>query len=169
MIKQIIEYIIDKNGDKNMIGRNFLSTQDEDMLSKVYKTFSKINNTKIVYSMVKENAKELLEYIGKLNDQEQSEVNYQSNRYLLNYLAMARLFIDRVEENIAENYTKNSVEYINFKKLTSNEYDSSFTYRLLWDLRNYTQHYALPIHRYKQFIDEEEKHHSKIYMSRHFN
>ncbi len=107
MIKQIIEYIMDKNGDKNMIGRNFLSTQDEDMLSKVYKTFSKINNTKIVYSMVKENAKELLEYIGKLNDQEQSEVNYQSNRYLLNYLAMARLFIDRVEENIAENYTKN--------------------------------------------------------------
>ncbi|TDM00832.1 hypothetical protein [Macrococcus carouselicus] len=164
MIKQIIEYIIDKNGDKNMIGRNFLSTQDEDMLSKVYKTFSKINNTKIVYSMVKENAKELLEYIGKLNDQEQSEVNYQSNRYLLNYLAMARLFIDRVEENIAENYTKNSVEYINFKKLTSNEYDSSFTYRLLWDLRNYTQHYALPIHKYKQFIDEEEKHHSKIYI-----
>lgn len=45
MIKQIIEYIMDKNGDKNMIGRNFLSTQDEDMLSKVYKTFSKINNT----------------------------------------------------------------------------------------------------------------------------
>lgn len=33
MIKQIIEYIIDKNGDKNMIGRNFLSTHENDALT----------------------------------------------------------------------------------------------------------------------------------------
>ncbi|WP_188019372.1 hypothetical protein [Macrococcoides canis] len=34
----------------------------------------------------------------------------------------------------------------------------------MWDLRNYTQHYGLPIHKYKQYIDEEEKHHNKIYI-----
>lgn len=166
-IKQILELTNNEEGEKVLKARNFLSNQDETMLAKLTDTINKWNHTKVIHSMMLENFNDLYNYIYSLKNEpsNNSSVSYQANRHMMNYLAMARLFIDKVEENIKENFSTKSEEYSGFKQLTAKKYDNKFSYRFLWDLRNYTQHYGLPIHHFKRFIDEQDRKHVMLFIS----
>lgn len=166
-IKQVFELVRNKEGDKVFNGRNLLSNQDEIMLSNLTDIINKWNHIKVIHSMMIENFNDLYSYIYNLKNEpsNKSSVSYQANRYMMNYLAMARLFIDKIEENIKENFSTKSEEYVSFKQLTAQEYDRKFSYRFLWDLRNYTQHYGLPIHHFKSFIDERDRKHVMLSVS----
>lgn len=159
LIKQVFELIENEDGEKVFNGRNFLSNQDEIMLSKLTEIINKWNHIKVIHSMMIENFNDLYSYIYNLENEpdNNSSVSYQANRYMMNYLAMARLFIDKIEENIKENFSTKSQEYSSFKQLTAQEYDKKFSYRFLWDLRNYTQHYGLPIHHFRGFLDKHDR------------
>ena len=67
------------------------------------------------------------------------------NRHLVNYLGSARLYLDNYELRLKRAYGKGSREVASFKSETAQSYDGSFAYRFLYRLRNYGQHFGLPI------------------------
>jgi hypothetical protein len=71
----------------------------------------------------------------------------QINRRLLNYLSSTRLFLDYSESRLKRTYGKTSDEVVVFKELCKMIFDTDFSYRFAYKLRNYTQHFGLPITR----------------------
>lgn len=68
-----------------------------------------------------------------------------ANLHALNVLSSVRTFLDHTETAFKRRYGKTSPELDRFKKACSNAYDSSFSYRFTYRLRNYAQHCGLPI------------------------
>jgi hypothetical protein len=66
------------------------------------------------------------------------------NRLILNLLSSIRTYLDHSETRLKRSYGNNSDEFLYFKKLTSEAFDSDFAYRFLSKLRNYSQHCGLP-------------------------
>src|SRR5215208_368165 len=62
------------------------------------------------------------------------------NRTLSNFLHAVRAFLDQSKRNLVDRYGKDSPQVQDFQSITHEEYDDSFSYRLLDQLRNYTQH-----------------------------
>ena len=69
----------------------------------------------------------------------------QINCGLLNYLSAVRTFVDHAETGLKREYGADSQQFTDFKKATSREFDNSFSYRFLSQLRNFTQHCGLPL------------------------
>lgn len=67
------------------------------------------------------------------------------NRYFLNWLSSVRSFLDHNETRIKRKYGDDSQNWKTFQNSCSREYDSNFSYRFLYKLRNYTQHCGFPI------------------------
>jgi hypothetical protein len=67
------------------------------------------------------------------------------NAYLLNLLSSFRTFIDHSERRIIKSSGKDSSVYKSFKSITKELYDNRFEYRFLYKLRNYAQHFNLPL------------------------
>jgi hypothetical protein len=67
------------------------------------------------------------------------------NRYILNYLAAVRTFLDHTELRLKRRYGENSPKVDNFREACAREYDTHFSYRFLYSLRNYVLHCGLPI------------------------
>jgi len=72
-------------------------------------------------------------------------VHTSLNRRLSNLLSSIRLFLDHSEFAFKRKYGKKSEEVEAFKKYASEKYDSSFSYRFVYKLRNYVQHCGIPI------------------------
>lgn len=81
-----------------------------------------------------------------LSEIEREVAKIQLNRIFLNLLSSFRSFIDHAETSIARQDAKLMTA---FKSAQSAEYDSNDHYRLFWELRNFSQHCALPISGYK--------------------
>ena len=67
------------------------------------------------------------------------------NRSLLNFLSTLRTFLDHSEFNLKKRYGNYSKRVREYKKACSSEYDNFFSYRLVYKLRNYTQHCGMPL------------------------
>ena len=63
---------------------------------------------------------------------------------LLNFMMSVRTFLDHMETHVKRMYGKNSSETDLFKNLTSTEFDSKFSYKFMYKLRNYVQHCGMP-------------------------
>ena len=64
---------------------------------------------------------------------------------IINWLTSTRLFLDHHLTHLAHKYGKKSVELERFELATNKEYDSVQAYRVLYKLRDYTQHCGFPI------------------------
>lgn len=73
------------------------------------------------------------------------DVRIQFNLRLLNFLSIARTYIDQVPRNINFIFSQKS-KVKKIKSFFSEEYDKSFNYQFIESLRNYTQHRGLPTH-----------------------
>lgn len=62
------------------------------------------------------------------------------NCRLNNFLSSIRLFLDHSDRKLKKKYGSESEEYILFDNKTSELFDSYFSYRFLYKLRNYVQH-----------------------------
>lgn len=86
-----------------------------------------------------------------MNPQERSELNdtlfIDINRRLTNYLSSLITFINDYIENrvIKKGFGEKSKEYLKFKEKTGCWYDNSFSYKFLYNLRNYAIHYRFPL------------------------
>lgn len=69
---------------------------------------------------------------------------HEVNINLLNFMMSARTFLDHMETFIKREYGKDSGEIGLFKKLAAAEFDSKFSYKFMYKLRNYVQHCGMP-------------------------
>jgi hypothetical protein len=67
------------------------------------------------------------------------------NRHLLNFLSAVRTFLDHTETKLKKHYGSDSHRYKRFKDACSQAYDTNFSYRFLYRLRNFAQHCGLPL------------------------
>lgn len=67
------------------------------------------------------------------------------NHIILNLLSSITMFMNNIEMHIKREFNEDSVEWQEFKTMRSKLYDNSFSYRLLYQLRNYTQHCVSPV------------------------
>lgn len=78
------------------------------------------------------------------------------NRLILNLLASVRMFLDHTEYSLKGKYGKTSKEFNDFKKMCSYKYDTNFSYRFLYRLRNFAQHCGMPVGRI-QFSSSKDR------------
>lgn len=74
------------------------------------------------------------------------EVRSRSNRRVVNLLSSARLYIDHAPQHLADCTQHSSAAKELFRKTTSTQYDSQFSYRFMEALRNHVQHSGLAVH-----------------------
>lgn len=66
------------------------------------------------------------------------------NTRILNYMMSVKTLLDHMETSINRRYGKDSTEFVEFKTLAANEFDSKFSYRFMYKLRNFVQHCGMP-------------------------
>jgi hypothetical protein len=84
------------------------------------------------------------------------------NRHLLNYLSAVRTFLDHSETNIKRRYGRNSERVKRFKRVCSKEYKNSFSYRFIYNLRNYAQHCGMPLGQLTLKSEEVDPHSKEV-------
>mgnify|MGYP001171675419 FL=1 len=135
-----------------------------------------------VLSILNENKKELLEKIDahrketihnvlvSPNMKENNHHFVEVNRATLNLLSSLKTFIDFSETFLRRKYGKDSEEIKLFKAAQSDQFDSSFSYRFCYKLRNYAQHCGLPVGGFDsktvQISEAETISHVIIYLER---
>lgn len=67
------------------------------------------------------------------------------NRVFINFLSSTRSYLDYMERLLKKRYGTNSPLFIGFKEKCKTEFESNFSYRFLYNLRNYAQHKGFPI------------------------
>ncbi|MBN9653237.1 hypothetical protein J0K78_03085 [Halobacillus sp. GSS1] len=96
--------------------------------------------------MVIDNGNELYSYLRRLqdndevfNDMDELEIIFEGNRLLLNFLNSFRAFLDHSSQGyLTKNHKKD------YEDLISRFYDSNFSYRFFYKLRNFITHYSFP-------------------------
>lgn len=86
------------------------------------------------------------------------------NRHILNFLSSVRTFLDHSETNLKRRYGPDS-ERLKFQDACSNAFDSSFSYRFLYRLRNYVQHCGMPLGALSLHSKESPPFSKKVYHS----
>ncbi|EMV1559988.1 hypothetical protein AABV68_001248 [Enterobacter ludwigii] len=66
------------------------------------------------------------------------------NTRILNYMMSVKTLLDHMETSINRRYGEDSMEFVEFKALTANEFDNKFSYRFMYKLRNFVQHCGMP-------------------------
>lgn len=67
------------------------------------------------------------------------------NRCFLNLLSSIRSYLDHIDNKICDRFGKDDAIRENFQQYCSHEYDTNFSYRFIYQLRNYAQHRGFPI------------------------
>ncbi|MGL4497887.1 MAG: hypothetical protein ACRCU2_02400 [Planktothrix sp.] len=145
---------------KTEFGRNFAQLQASSQME-IYRNLQALRAS---YLVLQKNYDELVSHLDHLNDPRESLLKYshvqkenlnllieESSRLFHNFLASAKSLVDHTRAIINRLYSKNEVkkEYKEFKK----EYDKKLAadianhpvQKFVQNLRNYTQHYTLPI------------------------
>lgn len=84
-------------------------------------------------------------------------VSLDINRRVLNFLSSFRTYLDHTETRLTREFRDDSSRVDEFKTLCSYHYDNCFAYRFMYELRNYAQHYDMPVGnmRLQSNLDEE--------------
>lgn len=91
------------------------------------------------------------------------------NRLILSLLASARMFLDHTEYSLKGKYGKTSKEFVNFKNMCSQKYDTNFSYRFAYKLRNFVQHCGMPIGSIEISSSQHREEGSKSYEAEYSN
>lgn len=85
----------------------------------------------------------------KLNNDHYFDLNplyIESNRLFINFSTSVRVLTSMIEKKIKDSYKKEDKEYVEFDDIRKNFYDSYFSYRFLYHIRNFSLHFQDPIH-----------------------
>jgi hypothetical protein len=131
-----------------------LSEQELDQYEQGIKFFMDFRRARSLHDLVEANQKEFNLEVTEFHENDFKEnkdpvylwnTGKDINRRLVNYLATVRLFLDHNEARLKRIYGKNRPPFTAFKDACRQAYDSSFAYRFLYKLRNYSQHCGPPI------------------------
>ncbi|CAM5184958.1 hypothetical protein UACE39S_01432 [Ureibacillus acetophenoni] len=104
---------------------------------------------KHLYQLIVRNGVELESYLESVKNEgtslkETSDyIIFESNRLLMNYLSIIRTYDDHISSEISKTFDSQKKD--EFKSFLSALYDEFFTYRFIVRLRNFAQHFDIPI------------------------
>lgn len=167
---------VDANEERECIGIRELSDEEVAQLQLALSLVGAFNGSYSLYEMCAANYEEFKRYHNSLqektgfNVQSGHEILLEGNRLLLNFLSSFRAFIDHQESDL-KGISTTGVNWLeHFKQQAATLYDSNFSYRFLWHLRNYVQHCGLPVGGFSiqtmKDINGEEKPYSLLYFDR---
>lgn len=123
-----------------------ISDLEKKSLDNLFEELKVYKGTKTLFDMSLHNQCDLLNFLSQDKISTSSEtLGLHTNRFLINYLSSAKMFIEHTELTIKKKYGEKSQQFQEWKIDTALEYDNHFAYRFLYQLRNYTQHSGLPI------------------------
>jgi len=151
----MITYILAGNRPTEPHRHNFenvreLSLEEFEQFNESVNDLSDFNRTYSLFEMCEENYHALENYYQELssltggNQQTWHMMIIKWNTLTLNYLSSFRMFIDHHETTLERSSDPANNLYEKFKSRTAYHYDKYFSYRFLWNLRNYIQHCGLP-------------------------
>lgn len=82
-----------------------------------------------------------------------NDIYIDLNRLFVNFITSIRVLIEHLEKRLSHKYNKDSEEFRSFKKFTKSCYNKYFSYRLFYQLRNFSIHTDYPINSF--FCDYE--------------
>jgi len=129
---------------------------DSDYLKNTYKQF-------VVFKYLQLNLKDYFEFIEKLTKVPTANIDYnivtnqsavlEANKLILNVLTSFKFFLDNAETYLKRTFGKESQIVKDYVLLTNENYDSSFAYRFLSKMRNYSIHLGFPLEALNLDID----------------
>jgi hypothetical protein len=96
-------------------------------------------------NIIKKYTKEHAENVHPIDTLFMERMSLNINRHILNLLSSVRSFLDHTETKLKRKYGVESDRYKSFKDVCKKMYDTSFSYRFLSKLRNYSQHCKMPL------------------------
>ncbi|AOV08019.1 hypothetical protein [Sporosarcina ureilytica] len=171
MIKSLAVYKL-ANGEKIFNVEGVLSSSELAIIDRCSLSLSNYDKYKTLFQMVTDNYLDLTQYLDK--EEKQTKHNAESirrvgrtaNRLTINYLSSAKLFIELSEKNIKVACGEDSNEFKEWKTATKKEFTENFSYRFLYHLRNFTQHYGFPIGSISSSFTNENKKDITLYFVR---
>ncbi|WP_338816811.1 hypothetical protein [Bacillus subtilis] len=137
-----------EEGRKISFKREFTREEQDKFLEYTKYLGLHFNNKNLYKSMVK-NGEELENFLEEIKNKDSSQIGnpdyviFESNRLLMNYLSMFRSYVDHISCSLSKIFDSNTKEQ--FVKFTHRVYDNRFEYRFLSRLRNFAQHFGVPI------------------------
>ncbi|WP_339148458.1 MULTISPECIES: hypothetical protein [unclassified Sutcliffiella] len=112
-------------------------------------------SSKLINSLYKENSfiESIIEEYKELSNSLKGENSNKVIRQLNNYLSAYKAFIDHWKTFISRNKDE---KFLSFYETQLNEiYDRCFSYRLVYNLRNYAQHSGIPVSSVSKSVNTE--------------
>jgi hypothetical protein len=134
-----------------------ITTEQHRELIQAIKEIQNLENNRRLFEIVFRNKNEFVETVnrdaekmmGSLSVAGNREIYFEHhlnfNRLFLNYLSSIKTFIDHNDRAIKKKFGDNSIEALEFKKITHYYFDNFFCYRFLIKLRDYAQHCGMPL------------------------
>lgn len=168
-------YLIDSNGDKrrkvkSLTGQEVKEITDAcaaiyefEYLDRRYLEIQlNYNEFQRVYTHSADTAINLADY--QLKDPHFSRIFVDINRTFSNYVSSYKLFVDHFDQRLLAKYSESSSEYSAFKKHKSYIYDHNISYKLLYYLRNFSEHRDFPINHMQVDTDYTNGEHKKQFV-----
>lgn len=137
------------DGEKSIIISD--KSLGEELLSisrKIWNIQEDFNRIKVMYELFISDVADFISMEKKLRRKQISIEENSVNRYFVHLLSSGKLFIDFNENQIKKKYSKNSDVYKKTHSFASYQFDSNFSYRFCYYLRNFSQHIGLPNYTY---------------------
>ena len=110
-----------------------------------YQQFEEVRSSYAEYRQLIDHYRRKYSVRPRLNAVVTGKMNHAINRRLRTFFTEFYFFLEYAERKLKRQYGKDSEQAKNFKQATSEQFDRSFAYRFVYQLRGYAQHINLPI------------------------
>lgn len=161
-----LAYLRIENGKKLLKVEKDILLEDYNVIKEANQVIGKFNVFCDYYYMLEQSLNDVLQYILKVSDR-----NYkldspikkhftimELNRLFTNFTNMFNNYLSYYEVDIKDVFGENSEEFKEIKKIENNFFDNNFEYKLIYNLRNYSDHYKIPITSLKDNANNSKRH-----------
>lgn len=143
-----------------------ITKEEHDAIKEANEIIGKFNVFCDYYYMLDQSLKDILKYISDVNDRKyklDSPIKkhftiMELNRLFINFTNMFSNYLTYYEVDVKEVFGESSDEYKELKKIEHKFFDDNFEYRLIYDLRNYSDHKKIPITSLKDNVSNTKRH-----------
>lgn len=161
-----LAYLRIENGKQSLKVEKDISLEDYNILKEANQVIGKFNVFCDYYYMLEQSLNDVLQYLSKVSDRKtklDSPIKkhftiMESNRLFINFTNMFNNYLSYYEVDIKDVFGENSKEFKEIKKIENKFFDDNFEYRLIYNLRNYSDHYKIPITSLQDNANNSKRH-----------
>lgn len=144
-------YKSESSREHDLVNIREITAEEFALLNSAIDSLGLFNRSYSLLEICEGNFLELVEFFRRMeqvrgfDDKIWHECSVTINRLLQNYLSSFRTYIDQHKALFKRGSSSNPYLYDQFIKQTECQADNNFSYRFLWELRNYFQHCGLVV------------------------